>query len=222
MKPRPVSQILKAYKANGYTLDDRPFAMNIFGIRANSTKSDSFDDIIGYLYVDGSGKWNAVQSPATTDTGTYWLKNPMTSKGSALLIAGQYQDAYQIGTHAGKYTAFVQRGPVKVYRDYNRDAILDFNNGTLDEGLFGINLHRADGTGTTKSIGRYSAGCQVWADAEDFEKALSFGRKHREKYGNKFTYTLFDERADFRRRLRFGSGVGIGVLFFYLAYRLIK
>jgi hypothetical protein len=222
MNPRSTNQILKAYKANGYTLDERPFAMNIFGIRSNSTEPDVFNDIIGYLYKDGSGKWNVVQSAGTTDTGTYWLKNPQNPKGTAMLVAGQYKDAYQIGTHASKYTAFVQRSPVMVIRDYDRDAIFDFTNGKSDEGLFGINLHRAESTGTTKSIGRYSAGCQVWANAGDFENALAFGKKHKEKYSNRFTYTLFDERADFRRRLRFGSGIGVSLLVFYLAYRLIK
>ncbi|MDZ7648479.1 MAG: hypothetical protein U5K54_15525 [Cytophagales bacterium] len=46
-------------------------------------------------------------------------------------------------------------------RDYDSDAILDFNNGQKQIGNFGINIHRAQSTGTTKSIDKYSAGCQV-------------------------------------------------------------
>jgi hypothetical protein len=222
MAKRSIGQILKAYKANGYVLDERPFAMNIFGIRANSTEPDSFNDIIGYLYKDGSGKWNVIQSAGTTDTGTYWLKNPQNPKGTAMLVAGQYKDAYGIGYHRGKYLAFKQMMPVNVLRDYDRDAFFDFANGKHDRGLFGINLHRAGESGTTEDIGLYSAGCQVWANADEFNNALAFGKRHKEKYGNKFTYTLFDERADFRRRLRFGSGIGVSLIAFYIAYKLIK
>lgn len=222
MQPKSLKSILQAYKTNGYALDDRPFAMNIFGIRANSTESDRFDDILGYLYKDGKGNWNVVQNAGTTDTGTYYLNNPENSKGTALLIAGQYKDAYALGMHKQSYLAFRQVGKVKVFRDYNRDAILDFNNGRLDEGSdFGINLHRASLTGKNYTIGKYSAGCQVWQKPDEFNAALEFGKKHKERYGNQFTYTLFDERADFRRRLKYGSFLAVSVGFGFFVYKIV-
>jgi hypothetical protein len=227
MKPKRLSAILNAYKSNGYVLDERPFAMNIFGIRANSTKSGAFDDIIGYLYKDGDGKWNVVQNAGTTDTGTFYLQNPFQGNtGAALLAQGQYKNAYNIGWHYS-YQAFVQTGgAVTIYRDYNRDAILDFDNGTKATGYFGINLHRANKVGKTYEIANHSAGCQVWQDADEFNAALEFGKQAKERYGNQFTYTLFDERMDFRQNLRnivFGSAfVGLGYLTYKYIDRIIK
>lgn len=221
MKPKSLRAILSAYKRNGYELDERPFAMNIFGIRANSTESNKFDDILGYIYKDGKGKWNVVQNAGTTDTGTYYLKTPFRGQmGAALLVAGQYKNTYAIDYHYS-YLAFVQKQPVEVYRDYNRDAILDFDTTTKQVGLFGINLHRAYQVGKTYVIDKYSAGCQVWQDADEFNAALKFGKEAMARYGNKFTYTLFDERADFRRGLAklvtFGGFAGVG----YFSYKYI-
>ena len=172
------------------------------GIRNTSTKPNSFDDKIVILYKDDSEKWNLNEYDATTDTGTYWLLNPMASKGSALLKEGQYKDSHKIGVHRGKYTALVQQNPVTVVRDYNRDAILDFNNGREETGIFGINIHRANSVGTTKEVDQYSAGCQVFSNAEDFSEFLTLAQRHKDRYGNNFTYTLIDQRAIRRTILR--------------------
>jgi hypothetical protein len=81
--------------------------------------------------------------------------------------------------------------------------------------MFGINIHRADSTGTRKTIDKYSAGCQVFASADDFNKFMEMAYKQKDLYGNKFTYTLIDERSYNRRRLRrifIWSGVGLGLV----------
>ena len=97
------------------------------------------------------------------------------------------------------YVFFVQKKPVTVFRDYNRDAILDWNNGREETGLFGINLHKAGAN--TQDIGKYSAGCQVFQNVSDFEEFMNLARKHKKLHGNTFTYTLIDQRA-YKRRLR--------------------
>jgi hypothetical protein len=125
----------------------------------------------------------------------------MQSQGTALLKAGQYVDTYQIDKHRDKYYAVTQRlKPVVVIRDYDRNNVLDFNNGKEESGMFGINIHKANASGTTKTIDKYSAGCQVFANADDFNKFMEMAYKQKELYGNKFTYTLIDERTYNRRR----------------------
>jgi hypothetical protein len=205
-------QIVNAYKQKGYELDERPFAMNIFGVRSKNTQSGKFDDTLGYIYKNGSGAWEIWQAPATTDTGTYWLKNIWPGQqGSAILAEGQYKGAYQLGTHYS-YRALVQTGgPVTIYRDYNRDAILDFNPGTKQSGFFGINIHRANRVGKTEVIADHSAGCQVFQNVDDFNSFLAFAEKAAARYGNRFTYTLFDERQAARTAL--GSALRVGALF---------
>lgn len=191
--------LLKSMLAqNSYTLFTRPYELNIVGIRSNSTASNRFDDTLHVFYrerVNGVLRWQHEQFSITTDPGTYWLSNPAYETGTAILKPGQYRNAYQIGLHHGKYEALVQAHPVSILRDYDRDAVLDFFNGTSFTGLFGINIHRANAVGTTKIIDHYSAGCQVFANAEDFARFMLLCKKHAKLYGNAFTYTLFDQRA---------------------------
>jgi hypothetical protein len=191
-----LTEIMQAIKQKGYTVYEQPFELNIVGIRKNSNISNRFDDSITVFYKNREGNWQWFSWPATTDPGTYWLKNPDAPKGTAILKSGQYRNAYIIGLHRGKYTALVQRGPnpVTVMRDYNRDNVLDFNTGKEQTGYFGINIHHASVNGTTKTIDRYSAGCQVFANISDFNVFMTLVQRHKTLYGNKFTYTLIDER----------------------------
>lgn len=84
---------------------------------------------------------------------------------------------------------------VKVTRDYNRDSALDFNNGTLQKGMFGINIHRAESMSNTKIINKFSAGCQVFQNAADFSEFISLCQRHSQRHKNLFTYTLIDFRS---------------------------
>ena len=195
-----LSQLKSILNSNGYTIYSRPYQLNIVGVRSISTEANKFDDQIHVFYMTEKGIWNYHIFDATTDPGTYWLKNPMQSKGTAILAQGQYLDAYGIGLHRGKYKALVQTKPVTIIRDYDRDALLDFNNGMTITGLFGINIHRAAVSGRTVAVDKYSAGCQVFADAKDFNNFMSLCEKHSLLYGNKFTYTLIDFRA-LRRKI---------------------
>ena len=202
----------KQLERKGYVVYEEPFKLNIVGIRANTTTPNKFDDMIFVFYKDDKGKWIGKAYPATTDTGTYWLKNPMHKEGSALLKEGQYVDTWSRGMHRSSYLALTQKKPVTVYRDYNRDAILDFDNGKEMTGLFGINIHRANRTGTTEYVDKNSAGCQVFQNADDFAEFMDMTKTHAELYGNTFTYTLIDERAYIRAIRRYGLYVGIGVM----------
>jgi hypothetical protein len=216
LKKSEIRILIRTLKSKGYIVYDRPYELNIVGRRSDITKPNSFDDWIYIFYQNNDGDWEGWKAKATTDAGTYWLLNPMQSKGTALLKAGQYVDTYKVDRHNGRYFAVTQRlKPVVVIRDYNRNNVLDFNNGKEESGMFGINIHRADSTGTTKTIDKYSAGCQVFENADDFNQFMEMAYKQKDLYGNKFTYTLIDERSYNRRRRRrilIWSAVGIGLV----------
>jgi len=197
-----LSRVKAILRSNGYILYTRPFELNIVGVRSENVTPGAFDDEIHVFYVKDDGRWNYHVFKATTDPGTYWLRNPSYEQGTAILAQGQYRDSYAIGLHAGKYEALRQVKPVTVIRDYDRDSVLDFSNGTRDTGVFGINIHRAESVGVTKIINKYSAGCQVFQDAADFDGFMTLCREHRRRYGNQFTYTLIDFRAIYRITLR--------------------
>lgn len=198
-----IKGLVKVLKSKNYVVFEDPYKINIVGIRSNVTKPNSFDDFINVFYKNQKNDWEGYQFPATTDAGTFWLENPMNSKGTALLKEGQYKNSHKLGLHRGQYKALVQQNPVTVIRDYDRNAVLDFYNGKEDKGLFGINIHRASSSGTTKYIDKYSAGCQVFSNADDFQKFLQLAEASKDKYGNNFTYTLIDERAYSRKVKRY-------------------
>jgi hypothetical protein len=224
MEKKSIEDILRSMNLRGYNINKRPEELNIVGIRADTTVPNKFDDTINVFWKDVNGKWNLRSYPATTDAGTYYLKNPINPAGSALVKAGQYINSHKIGTHR-TYEALVQQNPITVIRDYNRDAVLDFNNGKEQTGLFGINIHRANQYGTTIDVNDYSAGCQVFANISDFNSFMDLARNHRNKYGNNFTYTLLDERSFNRAIKRRGLYVIVGGLVAvtaYFSYKFIR
>lgn len=214
-----LSRIKAIFRQYGYVLHSEPYKLNIVGLRARSTVANSFDDEMHVFYTKPDGKWNYHVYQVTTDPGTFWLNNPAYPEGTAILEQGQYQDAYAIGLHRGLYTALVQTKPVTVIRDYDRNSVLDFYNGVKQTGNFGINIHRAESSGATKSINKYSAGCQVFQDADDFDEFMELCERHQALYGNYFTYTLIDFRAMSRITLKrivtastIAAGIAIGMI----------
>jgi hypothetical protein len=190
-----LARIKSILRERGYILYTKPYQLNIVGLRGKSTAPNKFDDEIHVFYRTDTGNWNYHVFNATTDPGTFWLNNPSYEQGTAILATGQYVDAYALGMHRGLYEALVQVRPVTVIRDYNRDAVLDFDNGVRQTGIFGINIHRAERAGTTQIINRYSAGCQVFQNSEDYALFILLCRENGLRYGNSYSYTLIDLRA---------------------------
>jgi hypothetical protein len=191
--------ILRFMRKNNYVIYDKPYQLNIVGVRNAESQPNKFDDSIFVFFKDENNNWIDKEYPATTDTGTFWLKNPISNLGSAMLKEGQYVDAYKQGLHKGEYLALVQSKPVTTYRDYDRDAIFDiFTKETT--GNYGINIHKAGQN--SQDVDKWSAGCQVFQKSNDFADFMDLTTKHRNLYGNSFTYTLIDERAIQRRKRR--------------------
>jgi hypothetical protein len=197
-----LSKIKGILRSKGFELYTKPNQLNIVGIRSPSTVPNRFDDEIHVFYKVTPLKWHYHVYKVTTDPGTFWLRNPMQAQGTAILAQGQYKGAYRIGMHQGKYKALVQAKPITVIRDYDRDAKLDFKNGTKSKGMFGINIHRASLTGITKQVDKYSAGCQVFSNINEFKEFLSLCEQHMGLYGNSFTYTLLDFRSVKRQTIK--------------------
>ncbi len=188
-------------RKNGYKLFTKAYELNIVAYRSRFIRSNQFDDEIHVFYKNKKGKWIYHIFKGTTDPGQYWLAHPQNPQGTAFLKKGQYVNGYAMGFHKGRYEALVQTKPVTVIRNYNREGLFNWiTSGTEDTGNFGINIHRAFAQGNAKVIDHFSAGCLVFANAEDYSLFIQLLRKHRNIHGNRFTLTLMDFR-DKRRSL---------------------
>ena len=192
-------QIEAAMASKGYKyFTGGDFDVNIIGVRNTETKgrvTNAFDDCVTISYKE-DGEWKFHCYKATTDPGSHWEKNLLNKKGVAILKPGQYRGSHKLRLHQGKYLALGQQKPVKVYRDNNRDGKYDLLEESIDEGLFGINIHRATGRagGTSIRVDKWSAGCQVIAAYNDFEEFMNVMYKARDAWSNSFTYTLIESK----------------------------
>jgi hypothetical protein len=190
-------QIEDAVKSKGYAWfdSDKDFDVNIVGIRNSATGdrlTNKFDDWMTVSF-KVKGVWQYHIWQCTTDPGvTHTVQKLLNSKGVARVVPGQYRGSHQIGLHQGKYSALVQRTPILVYRDANQDY--KYDTGKMEEGMFGINIHRSSATGTSAIVDGWSAGCQVFANINDYSKFMTIMNKSREMFGNKFTYTLIESK----------------------------
>ena len=127
------------------------------------------------------------------------MKTPLSSKGTAILVPGQYKSSYVVSKHRGQYDALCQRKPVKVYRDNNKDKVYNKDPKSIQEGLFGINIHRAARRGDVDKVNGYSAGCQVFKRASDFNYFMKLVNKSKKIHGDLFTYTLFEDLSRLKK-----------------------
>ena len=194
-------QIETTVKAKGYKWfednNNKGYDVNIVGVRNSETKgrvTNAFDDCITISYkVDGEWQFHCFQ--CTTDPGSAYMDNPiLENTGCAILKPNQYRGSHKLRLHAGKYLALGQKKDVTVYRDNNRDDKYDLDESKTDTGLFGINIHRATGRSGGKStrVDKWSAGCQVIADNDDWHEFLDICQAAREIHGNSFSYTLLE------------------------------
>jgi len=186
-----IAAIVRAYREKNYKLYEHgDYNVNLFGIRnRDAIHSDTFNDKLGVLYMK-DWDWRIIIADGTTDPGIDSRTNPVNKQGAAILPCGQYLRAFKLGKHKGQYNALVQNVPLPLYRDNNKDSKLDFVD-LQEPAMCGINFHRASAVKKSTKVGNWSAGCQVVADPNDFNKIMEVINKSAEIYGSQFTYTLF-------------------------------
>jgi len=174
---------------------DKELNINLIGIRRDNAGTNEFDDFMVAIYRDNRLREICKIYPITTDPGEYWLENPINPRGTAILMPGQYSGTWKLGLHQGKYEALVQRKPVKVWRDNNKDRVIDYLSAHqhVSEGYFGINIHRSNPYDKSYVINKWSAGCQVFQAVDDYKEFMGLCKSSADLYGNSFSYTLLTE-----------------------------
>ena len=187
-------QIETAVKSKGYAWFEgaKDYDLNIDGVRNSATGqkvTNAFDDCITVSYKLG-GEWKSHCWMATTDPGKKGVMEYHNAAGVARLVEGQYRGSHTLGLHQGKYEALKQQKPVKVYRDADKD--MEYDENKIQEGIFGINIHKAGADSTY--VENWSEGCQVFKKAAEFEDFMALCRKAAGIHGKSFTYTLIESK----------------------------
>ena len=110
--------ITQLYNVNEYPISD---GVNICAVRSVTQVSNRFDDVICAFNKD-----TFMTVRGTTDPGLYYLNDPLSVDGCAIVPAGYHKDIWARGLHRGKYPALVQRGVIGVIRDYNKDDLVNY------------------------------------------------------------------------------------------------
>lgn len=190
-----IQQIEKTILSLGYKwFSQGDYNLNIVGVRNSTTNhqiTNLFDDILTLSLKKGD-VWYYFEYPITTEPGLYYTQNLLDKDGVAILVPGQHKGCWQVGLHHGKYEALVQRKPVKVYRDKDKDKVFDLDLQTVEEGIFGINIHKSGID--SKQIDKWSAGCQVFKIQSDFDHFINMCKYAQKLWGNSFTYTLIESK----------------------------
>lgn len=186
-----VEKVKEVLKQKGYKFfQNGDYNLNIIGVRnldPGRKVTNVFDDYLILIYnVDGVQKAHVFM--ITTDPGTKAVKNFSNPNGVARLIPNQYLGCFEIRKHQGKYDALCQKKPVRVWRDKNKD--MTFDEVIVEEGIFGINIHRSNPVTESQYVENWSEGCQVFKKVKDFDLFMDICEKAKNIWGNSFTYTL--------------------------------
>ena len=186
-------KIEKALASKNYKwFDGGDYDVNIVGVRNSDTGkfvTNAFDDVITCCFQIGD-EWIYKEWLMTADSGKAAVLKYTNSNGVARLVEGQYRGSHMIGPHRGKYTALRQKKPMKVYRDKNKDLVYDED--VIQQGIFGINIHRSNAKTESTLVDNWSHGCQVFKKADDFEDFMGICEAAAKIWGNSFTYTLIN------------------------------
>lgn len=217
-----VNLLLEIMSEKGYVIYDKPYQINTIGVRyqyPGQEYSNKYKDRLYALYKDENNNWITKYWFISTIPGrnSSWRSgSPLLKKldvvkkrgGLGILKPAQYIDVYKMGFHPRnskkkEARAMVTDGRSKqlAFRDqnYNSDKIT-FSNEDLNNKKGGSNfamyIHKAYTLSNLKSnaVNNWSEGCQVFGDANSLNEYFDLCEIHKQRHGNKFSYTLITSR----------------------------
>ena len=189
--------------------------LNLGVIRSEYQTAGKFDDVLYCFYTDSNNQIQFFCGAGTADPSDFYLNNPLSPIGCAILPFGQHIDKWCKGQHK-TYTALVQCKDLTIIRDYNKDGSLHYDKPDYDAckqqnneyntvrtyyknnvkvwceetGIFGLDIHHAAAYSVVPTVGLYSAGCQVWQYIGDFNKMMDSVTKVPQ---DRYSYTVLYE-----------------------------
>ena len=183
----------------GYVIfddDSKPYNLNYGAIRDTGGQwNDMF-----FMFWNYHGKWSFIKWMGTTDPSPLYLKDPINTKGSAIMVEDQHRGLFKLGLHRRRYQALVPARPVGVHRIPKGFTYADIDKISelpIDVGMHGTNSHRAHTKIEMPKIGLYGAGCQVTLAYMEYLVAMGIWKPGLLNWGGTLTYTLLN-RNDFK------------------------
>lgn len=212
-----IEKILKTMNAKGYKVEEKPYYINIIGVRnqyEGQVYSNTFKDRMWAIWKNDEGQWESKTWPISSIPGVdrHKLKDGSgkrvkwkeflskhRKKGGGILVPAQYLNIYTFyePTSTSSYSIkskpfFHTDGrPQKAFRDkdFNSDKITFSNKNDIDVGNHCMLIHRGFPSGS--GVNNWSEGCQVLQKETDLNQLANLARKHIQKgNGNRFHYTL--------------------------------
>lgn len=148
------------------------------------------------------GKERLFTATITTEPGTTYQKKLLNTKGCWVMMPAQMIDAYKAGFHQGKADHRCLKSVGKIFglREDDKDGILFDDKDAIphwEEGTtVGANIHGAnhkEGIDETKTVGPWSAGCQVHARWSKKEEMMNIVDSYKNVNNGFVTFTLIKE-----------------------------
>ncbi len=199
MKPL-LTRILDYMTAQGHAIATGPGEVNIVYIEGinpdgspNPDALDGWNDLRLVILHDADGQASiAHHAIATTEPGrsATFSAAARLRGGVARLPFGQHT-AWRVGVHKSEdHPALVQRAPLLVHRDQNRDGIRTRDN---IASATGINQHSTRPGFRGEQVGNWSEGCLVgwdWAQHIEFMALVTADPRYLKRKNFLFTTTL--------------------------------
>jgi hypothetical protein len=232
-----IQDTIDAVKKKGYVVYERPFELNIIGVRKQyeGTKyTNSFVDDLQVIYKNDSGEWKKSTFKITTMPGFYSgeeradfkddkgtplflvanqkftddvvakpiLNNKQSSKvkaqgGLMILRTSQMINNFELIQYkTDDPNAWYLRNKaniqIAIYIDQSPDDKIVYSLGKETQQWSSEMIIDKAATNTI-TVDTWSTGNQIFQSSDTFKQFIDMCKRHSEKYGNTFTYTLIEE-----------------------------
>ena len=202
--------ILRYMLEQGYWIARSPGMYNVVYVEGidstgnlNDNKIDEWNDRRIIIQIEEGGNPRIIlNSQATTQPGLSFIQNPINPNGAANIAFGQYK-AWGMGYLREKIPALVQRAPLRIYRDKNKNGIRDIED-FLEVGISSLYQAAFSSTKIPSNVQRQSAGDLVGRDYKqhiDFISTLKNDIRYKEESTYRFISTIINGRALFSTHL---------------------
>jgi len=185
------NKIKALYQSKRYAFYTGNHNLNILVVRNDvEPKPNTYNDTL-VIVTDIDNKHTLVECKCTSIPGTHWLNNPMEPiLGAGAIAEGQYIGLWYMGKFHGT-DALLEKNPIKMYRDNDRDNDFDFDTKSITTGNYCVFAHQSFAGSYPKTVDKSSAGCIVPQQLTDYVRVMEMCKKQiASGLGNSFTLTL--------------------------------